>query len=201
MKKVWKRAPIKEQKNSVDDARNSCSGEDKLHKGKHNLHKGKHNLCPVVHASDSEEGSAITEFVLIATPLFIPALLFFMAVHNTARQEISVENLARQTVRAFVTAETVSLGHQRIAYILEQYSELENKNGEVARFTYNISCGGQKCLTPGSRVRIDLYREFITDNFTTIESTTQSDGIYIEPAGQTRKVIASATGIVDKWRE
>ena len=201
MKKVWKRAPIKEQKNSVDDARNSCSGEDKLHKGKHNLHKGKHNLCPVVHASDSEEGSAITEFVLIATPLFIPALLFFMALQNTARQEISVENLARQTVRAFVTAETVSLGHQRIAYILEQYSELENKNGEVARFTYNISCGGQKCLTPGSRVRIDLYREFITDNFTTIESTTQSDGIYIEPAGQTRKAIASATGIVDKWRE
>jgi Flp pilus assembly protein TadG len=201
MKKVWKRAPIKEQKNSVDDARNSCSGEDKLHKGKHNLHKGKHNLCPVVHASDSEEGSAITEFVLIATPLFIPALLFFMALQNTARQEISVENLARQTVRAFVTAETVSLGHQRIAYILEQYSELENKNGEVARFTYNISCGGQKCLTPGSRVRIDLYREFITDNFTTIESTTQSGGISIEPAEQTRKAIASATGIVDKWRE
>ena len=201
MKKVWKRAPIKEQKNSVDDARNSCSGEDKLHKGKHNLHKGKHNLCPVVHASDSEEGSAITEFALIATPLFIPALLFFMALQNTARQEISVENLARQTVRAFVTAETVSLGHQRIAYILDQYSELESKNGEVARFTYNISCGGQKCLTPGSRVRIDLYREFITDNFTTIESTTQSDGIYIEPAGQTRKAIASATGIVDKWRE
>ena len=201
MKKVWKRAPIKEQKNSVDDARNSCSGEDKLHKGKHNLHKGKHNLCPVVHASDSEEGSAITEFALIATPLFIPALLFFMAVHNTARQEISVENLARQTVRAFVTAETVSLGHQRIAYILDQYSELESKNGEVARFTYNISCVGQKCLTPGSRVRIDLYREFITDNFTTIESTTQSGGISIEPAEQTRKAIASATGIVDKWRE
>jgi hypothetical protein len=124
-----------------------------------------------------------------------------MALQNTARQEISVENLARQTVRAFVTAETVSLGHQRIAYILDQYKELENKNGEVTRFTYNISCGGQKCLTPGSRVKIDLYREFITDNFTTIESTTQSDGIYIEPAGQTRKAIASATGIVDKWRE
>ena len=201
MKKVWKRAPIKKQKNSVDDARNSCSGEDNLHKGKHNLHKGKHNICPVVHASDSEEGSAITEFVLIATPLFIPALLFFMALHNTARQEISVENLARQTVRAFVTAETVSLGHQRIAYILDQYSELESKNGEVARFTYNISCGGQKCLTPGSRVRIDLYREFTADNFKTIESTTQSGGISIESAKQTRKAIASATGIVDKWRE
>ena len=201
MKKVWKRAPIKEQKNSVDDARNSCSGEDKLHKGKHNLHKGKHNLCPVVHASDSEEGSAITEFVLIATPLFIPALLFFMALQNTARQEISVENLARQTVRAFVTAETVSLGHQRIAYILEQYSELENKNGEVARFTYNISCGGQKCLTPGSRVRIDIFREFTTNEITKLESTIESRGISTESANQTRKAIASATGIVDKWRE
>lgn len=194
MKKVWKRTPIKEQKNSVDDARNSCAGEDKLH-------KGKHNICPVVHARDSEEGSAITEFVLIATPLFIPALLFFMALQNTARHEIGVENLARQTVRAFVTAETVSLGHQRIAYILEKYSELESKNGEGARFTYNISCGGQKCLTPGSRVRIDLYRVFTTNVFTEQESTMESRGISTASARQYRKAVASATGIVDKWRE
>ena len=180
MKKIWDRAPIKQ---------------------KHNSHAEAQYLRIDEHLRGSEEGSAITEFVLIATPLFIPALLFFMALQNTARQEISVENLARQTVRAFVTAETVSLGHQRIAYILDQYSELESKNGEVARFTYNISCGSKKCLTPGSRVRIDLYREFITDNFTTIESTTQSGGISIEPAEQTRKAIASATGIVDKWRE
>ena len=194
MKKVWKRTPIKEQKNSVDDARNSCAGEDKLH-------KGKHKICPVVHARDSEEGSAITEFVLIATPLFIPALLFFMALQNTARHEIGVENLARQTVRAFVTAETVSLGHQRIAYILEKYSELESKNGEGARFTYNISCGGQKCLTPGSRVRIDLYRVFTTNEFTEQESTMESRGISTASARQYRKAVASATGIVDKWRE
>ena len=151
--------------------------------------------------SDSEEGSAITEFVLITTPLFIPALLFFMALHNTARQEINVENLARQTVRAFVTADTMSLGHQRIAYLLDQYNELENENGDGTRFTYNISCGGQKCLTPGSRVRIDLYKEFTTDEFTTSDLTTVSRGISIGSAKQTRKAVASATGIVDKWRE
>jgi hypothetical protein len=151
--------------------------------------------------SDSEEGSAITEFVLIATPLFIPALLFFMALNNTARQEIHVENLARQTVRAFVTAETISLGHQRIAYLLDRYNELENENGDGARFTYNISCGGQKCLSPGSRVRIDLYREFATAELSRAERTTVSGGISIDSGKQTRKAVASATGIVDKWRE
>lgn len=180
MKKIWDRAPIKQ---------------------KHNSHAEAQYLRIDEHLRGSEEGSAITEFVLIATPLFIPALLFFMALHNTARHEIGVENLARQTVRAFVTAETVSLGHQRIAYILEKYSKLEIKNGEGARFTYNISCGGQKCLTPGSRVRIDIFREFTTNEIIKLESTIESRGISTESANQTRKAIASATGIVDKWRE
>ena len=180
MKKIWDRAPIRQMHNSNAEAQYLRIDE---------------------HLRGSEEGSAITEFVLIATPLFIPALLFFMALHNTARHEIGVENLARQTVRAFVTAETVSLGHQRIAYILEKYSELESKNGKGARFTYNISCGGQKCLTPGSRVRIDLYREFTTNEIIKLESTIESREISTESAKQTRKAIASATGIVDKWRE
>ena len=60
--------------------------------------------------SDREEGSAVVEFVLIATPLFLPALLFFMAMQNTAMEEIRVQNLARQTVRAFVTADSVTQG-------------------------------------------------------------------------------------------
>ena len=80
--------------------------------------------------SRDEEGSAVAEFVLIATPLFIPALLFFLAMHSTATQEMNISHLARQAVRAFVTAESLQLGHQRVKFILDRYSELEFENSQ-----------------------------------------------------------------------
>ena len=138
--------------------------------------------------TESENGSAVLEFVLIATPLFIPALLFFMSMQQVANQEMQVENLARQALRAFTTAESVAQGHQRINFVLDRYSELESSNGKSRssdKFTYNISCGGQKCLTPGSTVKIELYR-----------AVNAQLG-----EGDSRKVTASAVGVVDKWRQ
>ena len=138
--------------------------------------------------SDSDAGSAVLEFILIATPLFIPALLFFMSMQHVANQEMLVENLARQALRAFTTAESVTQGHQRINFVLDSYSKMESPHGKSRsseKFTYNISCGGQKCLTPGSTVRIELYRAV---------STQLGDG-------DSRKVAASAVGVVDKWRQ
>ena len=64
--------------------------------------------------NDSEDGSAIVEFVLIATPLFIPAMLFFLTMQQVAVNELQVENLARQTLRAVATASSPSEGHTRI---------------------------------------------------------------------------------------
>ena len=138
--------------------------------------------------TELENGSAVLEFVLIATPLFIPALLFFMSMQQVANQEMQVENLARQALRAFTTAESVAQGHQRINFVLDRYSEMESSNGKSRssdKFTYNISCGGQKCLTPGSTVKIELYRAM---------NAQLSEG-------DSRKVTASAVGVVDKWRQ
>ena len=138
--------------------------------------------------TELENGSAVLEFVLIATPLFIPALLFFMSMQQVANQEMQVENLARQALRAFTTAESVAQGHQRINFVLDRYSEMESSNGKSRssdKFTYNISCGGQKCLTPGSTVKIELYR-----------AVNAQLG-----EGDSRKVTASAVGVVDKWRQ
>lgn len=159
---------------------------------------------------DEEEGSAIVEFVLIATPLFLPALLFFMAMQNTAMEEMRVENLARQTVRAFTTADSIAQGHQRIKYILNRYSELESKSSKRYGFTYNIDCGGVGCLTPGSRVRIELFRTFDSESMESEAAATNawsgpsSSNKYSGNQGETRqsrKAVAVAIGIVDKWRE
>jgi hypothetical protein len=159
---------------------------------------------------DEEEGSAVVEFVLIATPLFLPALLFFMAMQNSAMEEMRVENLARQTVRAFTTADSILEGHQRIKYVLDRYSELESKGSKRYGFTYNIDCGGVRCLTPGSRVKIELYRTFDVqsmENEATVAkawdgppSSDKSSGNRGEMLSS-RKAVAVAIGIVDKWRE
>lgn len=137
-----------------------------------------------------DEGSAVVEFVLIATPLFLPALLFFLSLQSAITTEIDLSNLARQSLRAFVTAESLSEGHQRVQFVLSRFQELEGaprhsidqESNERRKFTYNITCGAEQCLTPGSLVKIELYRSFVGEK------------------GQNRKAIAVAQGYVDKWR-
>lgn len=175
--------------------------------------------------SRDEEGSAVAEFVLIATPLFIPALLFFLAMHSTATQEMNISHLARQAVRAFVTAESLQLGHQRVKFILDRYSELEFENSQSTSgkghlrsesgqsasepsqskrhygFTYNISCSAEKCLTPGSLVEIQLYREFQPSSGEVMTGeSSQIENLEISTVRQERKVLAVARSYVDKWR-
>lgn len=145
--------------------------------------------------NSDESGSAIAEFVLIATPLFIPALIFFSSMQQSAKEEMTVSTLARQSLRAFVTADNLSLGHQRIRFLLDQYQEIENKghNSDGLRpgFTYNISCQSQGCLKPGSLVELSLYRSFEIEVHDFDKSV----------AGENRKAAAVVRGYVDKWRD
>jgi hypothetical protein len=159
-----------------------------------------------------ERGSAISEFVLIATPLFLPALLFFNAMNNTAKEEMNTSMLARQAVRAFVTAPDLMTGHQRVKIILDQYAKLEGTRGVGGtagtagsgslgdlensgsltsptryEFTYNIKCYAEKCLEPGSLVELELYRKI--EPIDKIESSKD------------RKASAVARSYVDKWRD
>jgi hypothetical protein len=166
-------------------------------------------------SSFGERGSAISEFVLIATPLFLPALLFFNAMNNTAKEEMNTSMLARQAVRAFVTAPDLMTGHQRVKVILDQYAELEGARGFGGtsgtsgtsgsgnlgglensgrltsptryEFTYNIKCYAEKCLEPGSLVELELYRKI--ESIDKIESSKD------------RKASAVARSYVDKWRD
>ncbi len=139
-----------------------------------------------------DEGSAVVEFVLIAAPLFIPALIFFLALHNAARTEIDLSNVARPSLRAFVTAENLSEGHERVKFVLDQFVALEasdnSSKSSNQRFTYNISCGAEKCLTPGTLVRIELFRAL------------NDDVLGIGAVNRNRKAVAVAQGYVDKWR-
>lgn len=142
-------------------------------------------LVRTFRSKKDDEGSAVVEFVLIAVPLFLPALLFFSTLQTAVRTEIDLANLARQSLRAFVTAETFNEGHQRVRFVLDRFSELEASDGRYSqkyKFTYNISCGAERCLSPGSMVKIELFRSFMGEE------------------GRSRKAVAIAQGYVDRWR-
>ena len=100
--------------------------------------------------------------------------------------------MARQSLRAFVTAENLSEGHERVKFVLDQSVKLEASDNSPKSsnhgFTYNISCGAEKCLTPGTLVRIELFREL------------NDDVLGIGVVNRHRKAVAVAQGYVDKWR-
>jgi hypothetical protein len=207
--KILRLADSNEEANSVQDLDEEAISVQDLDEEAISVHNLEEKAYAVLDLD--EKGSAVAEFVLIATPLFLPALLFFLAMHSTATQEINVSHLARQAVRAFVTADDIHLGHQRVKFTLDRFSDLEYRNsysisgsGSSERhygFTYNISCSAEKCLEPGSLVEIKLYREFYPSSREAMTSErAQIEGLSLTSVRQERKVLAVARSYVDKWR-
>lgn len=137
-----------------------------------------------------QNGSAVVEFVLIATPLFIPAILFFNAMQNSAKEEMNTSYIARQAVRAFATAPDQSIGNMRIRRLLDEFTKLENKglyNGNTKNgFSYEISCSTEDCFTPGTLIELKLFREI-----------PEVNGL-IESRNRNASTVART--YVDKWR-
>ena len=58
----------------------------------------------------SEEGSAITEFLILTLPLFLPLIIFLSDFSILTNREVNYQTIARQAIRAFVSSEDVSQG-------------------------------------------------------------------------------------------
>ncbi|MFM9142296.1 MAG: hypothetical protein ACKOOK_05500 [Actinomycetota bacterium] len=75
--------------------------------------------------SVDETGSATAEFVLLALPLFLPALLFFLSISNSANSEMEASFLARQSVSAFASAADDAEAHVRVNALLSAFQKNE----------------------------------------------------------------------------
>lgn len=156
-----------------------------------------------------EEGSAVAEFVLLALPLFLPALLFFIALAHSINSEMEASMLARQAVSAFVSGRDDSQAHSRVRLLLNEYEKLNNQdirrtieennfkvpqNSTDERISYLVDCEANPCIAPGAKVRLTLYLEYSVAN--------KIDSINRSPSriNGERRAIASADGYVDKWR-
>lgn len=77
--------------------------------------------------SEEQRGSATSEFVLLALPLFVPALIFFASISQVSRAEMEGSMLAREALKAFTTGQDDREGHLRVRLLLNQYSELSTR--------------------------------------------------------------------------
>ena len=77
--------------------------------------------------SEEQRGSATSEFVLLALPLFVPALIFFASISQVSRAEMEGSMLAREALKAFTTGQDDNEGHLRVRLLLNQYSELSTR--------------------------------------------------------------------------
>ena len=157
--------------------------------------------------SFDERGSATSEFVLIALPLFLPALLFFLSISQVSRAEMEASMLAREALKAFVSSENDAEAHLRTRLLLDQYSQLvasgRNTSSSFNSLSnqYSISCSTYPCIQPGAQVELTLFSLIdVGSEISGIEQTPGNawgvDGNQIE---KRRVAIASVRGYVDKW--
>lgn len=114
---------------------------------------------------NDERGSATTEFVLLALPLFLPALLFFLSLSNSANSEMEASFLARQAVNTFVGGKNDLEAHIRVDALLKEFqkNEMADKSNEGI-IKYSIRCSDFPCITRGGEVELTLQIEDSANN-------------------------------------
>ena len=157
--------------------------------------------------SFDERGSATSEFILIALPLFIPALLFFVSISQVSRAEMEASMLAREALKAFVSSDNDAEAHLRTRLLLSQYSELTASDRKTRSSQnslseeYSISCSTYPCIQPGAQVELTLFSLIdVESEISGIEQTPGNAwGVNGNQIEKRRVAIASARGYVDKW--
>ncbi len=101
----------------------------------------------------SDEGSAIAEFVIFTLPFFTAFLILITAIQNQSMAISESKNLARQSVRAFVSSPNEELAMVRAFQVIEIYkSKLSRVAKKERAIELNLSCAFYPCFMPGNLV-------------------------------------------------
>jgi hypothetical protein len=96
--------------------------------------------------SKSNQGSAISEFLIFTLPFFTIFLIFITAIQNKSVAVHEATNLARQVVRAFVTSPNEELARVRA------FQVIDISKARVSQINLEISCNTYPCFKPGNQV-------------------------------------------------
>jgi Flp pilus assembly protein TadG len=104
-------------------------------------------------AGDTQEGSAIIEFVFLGVLMLVPIVYLIVALGRIQAGALAVEQGAREAGRAFVTApdESTAGARARAAATLAYQDQGFTPPG---RDQLSIVCTASPCLSPNGRVTV-----------------------------------------------
>jgi hypothetical protein len=121
-----------------------------------------------------ESGSASVEFVLLALPLFIPIFIFLNQFSSLSSQEMALQTLARESVRAFIESDSDRSGGALVNQVITLGgAKLGLKPGEISEIRSEIKCSTHPCHLPNGRVRITLRMNAIGNDGRIVQASAQ----------------------------
>ena len=101
----------------------------------------------------SDPGSAIAEFVIFTLPFFTAFLILITAIQDRSMAISESKNLARQSVRAFVSSPSEDLAMARAYQVIEIYKSKQSATAKrVREIELNLTCTFYPCFMPGNLV-------------------------------------------------
>lgn len=140
------------------------------------------------HEVRNQEGSAITEFLLLTLPLFLPLIIFLTDFSTITNREVNYQTIARQAVRAFVSSPNASTGIADVQFILKEA-------GIADSVDLDITCLDGPCFTPKTLVRITLSKKVALRSDSGFSASSQ----LISSDPNRRNIVATVYERFDRW--
>jgi hypothetical protein len=122
----------------------------------------------------NERGSASVEFVLLALPLFIPIFIFLNQFSQLSSQEMALQTLARESVRAFIESDSDQSGGALVNQVITRGgAKLGLKPDEILEIESEIKCSETPCHLSNGRVRITLTLESPGNSGRVVQASAQ----------------------------
>jgi Flp pilus assembly protein TadG len=104
--------------------------------------------------SQSDDGAAVIEFVVLVTLVLIPIVYVVLAVMQVQAASFAVTQAVREAGRAYVQASTV--GQARSDAQAAVAVALRDQGFQVRSDTMKINCDSIGCFAPGATVTVDV---------------------------------------------
>jgi hypothetical protein len=107
----------------------------------------------IKYINKSNPGSAIAEFLTFTLPFFTAFLILITAIQNRSMAISESKNLARQSVRAFVSSPNEELARVRAYQVVEIYKSKQSRTVRSLReIELDLTCSSYPCFKPGNLV-------------------------------------------------
>lgn len=103
----------------------------------------------------ADDGAAVVEFVVLTILVLVPLSYAMIVISSLHSATYGVVTAAREAGRAYVTADSTNEAGRRA----RAAAALAMTDQGLSAPTVNIRCIGGPCLTPGSRVHIEIVAQ------------------------------------------